>query len=224
MWRALRVDEQILTGGVNDEEMAFGSRRALREGICFTTCVLGFPYDVGWMLRVSGSLTDERVRSLESDLAGPNPINPCVFEFDVSATHKFLEGKTFVTDDAEHSLPSLSFDVPDAAVNTILGTYSGWIDRIWASVDGYDIEGGQKLALWVMRNYNFTKAGSPTIAMACAALIYGDRTLSAWLLRGYEETRVLYVPHGVDSYARSPSGEMRPDIAKLSAMLEQDGS
>jgi hypothetical protein len=36
----------------------------------------------------------------------------------------------------------------------------------------------------------------------------------------YEQSRILFVPHGIDSFTRGPSGEIRPDIAKILEMLE----
>ena len=221
LWQALWPDERASVVMADDLGMEFESRQTLATGIHFTTWVLGFPYDDGWTLRFGGRLTDQRVEALEEELQGPNPLSPYVLEFDLSLTHKFLEGKTFVEGETEHSLPAIPIDASDSSVRAILETNGRRLDRIWASVGGCSIEGFQALALWAMRHYNFTRAGTPTVAMVCAALVYGDRNLAAWLLREYEQTRIFYVRSGEDSYTRGPSGEIRPDIARLLSKIEQ---
>jgi len=218
IWQELRPHDEQAQIEIDDEHFLLWSYRWLDDGVYTASCIEAFPRSPTWTAWVYCIFADRRVRELELSLGGPNPVDNTFMELRVLNTLRFIEGREF--DSQSYDLRA---DIPvegyENRLHEVLGKSARGLDEIWASVGGYGKEGMQRLALWAMRHYNHTGA-RPTVATVCAALAYGDKECARWVLREYEDSRILFVRHGIDSYTRGPSGEIRPDIAKLLEMLE----
>src|SRR5262249_4464855 len=116
--------------------------------------------------------------------------------------------------------PYIDFSASDQQVMEHLDDYGRRYDRIWQSVGGCTREHFGPLAIWAIRNREHIGVGSRGLAMACAALVYGESKLGRDWMKDYEEhwqQRVLAEPN--DSGTRSIYEHVKEDLVRLVAAI-----
>jgi hypothetical protein len=136
--------------------------------------------DDSWSFRVRVAFSDKRVMAMESHVVGYDVSGVHVLDFDVLAASSLMDDQT------APDPPLVSIDASDAEVASHLADYCLRTDRIWAFFGGASIDNLPKLAIWMIQNRHAVGAFDASVAMICAAYVYGETELSLNLLTEYE--------------------------------------
>jgi hypothetical protein len=181
LWAELRPNDSQRYVGCSRNDFSFGSIRPLATNANFGEWVDGWhDGDNSWSFRVRGSFSDGRVMAMESDVVGYDVSGVHVLDFDVLEACSLMDGQP------ASDPPLVSIDASDAEVASHLADCCLRTDRIWAFFGGASIDNLPKLAIWMIQNRHAVVAFDVSVAMVCAAYVYGETELSLDLLTEYE--------------------------------------